>query len=145
MTNSNGLHRAMYLLQKQAQVCSPGSSKAHLLPLGFGEAKCSVYCRVPRKECRQLVFKRPKVPSGFQRKVFRDRVRDRGCEVCDELVDILLIGWWWGNWNSTSSVSRFQPLWGLSAGGQHTVNFSHLVGVLVSAKQRKGCGSESYL
>ena len=92
MTNSNGLHTAMYLLQKQTWVCSPGSSKANLLPLGFGEAKCSVYCKVPRKERRQLVFKRPKVPNGFQRKVFRDRGRERGCEVCDQFVDILLIG-----------------------------------------------------
>ena len=38
-----------------------------------------------------LGLKRPKVPNGFQRKVFRDRVRERGFEVCDQLVDILLI------------------------------------------------------
>ena len=25
--------------------------------------------------------------------------------MCDQLVDILLIGWWWGNWESTSSTS----------------------------------------
>ena len=29
------------------------------------------------------------------------------------------------------------PVWGLCAYGQHTVNFSHLVGVLVSVKQLK--------
>ena len=52
-------------------------------------------------------------------------------------MDILLIGWWWGNWESASSTFWFQPFWGLCACGQHTVNFSHLVGVSVSAKQLK--------
>ena len=42
---------------------------------------------------------------------------------CDQLVDILLICWWWGNWESMSST-WFQPILGLNACGQHTVNFS---------------------
>ena len=60
----------------------------------------------------------------------------------DQLVDILLIGWWWGNRESAPSTFWFQPVWGLRACGQHTVNFFHLVGDSVSAKQLKGPGSE---
>ena len=52
-----------------------------------------------------------------------------------------LIGWWWGNQESASSTF----CWGLHASGQHAGNFSHLVGVSVSAKQLKGHGSEYYL
>ena len=45
----------------------------------------------------------------------------------DQLVDILLIGWWGGKWES-SSAFWFQLVWSLPACGQHAVNFSHLVG-----------------
>ena len=38
---------------------------------------------------------------------------------------------------SPSSTFWFQPVWDLRAGGQHAVNFFHLVGVLVSIKQLK--------
>ena len=69
-------------------------SKANLLTLGCGEGKCSVYCRASSKESRELVLKTPGLSDGFQGKVFKDRVRDGGCGVCDQLVDLLLIGWW---------------------------------------------------
>ena len=39
----------------------------------------------------------------------------------------------------------FQLVWGLHACGQYAVNFFHLVGVSVYAKQLKGYGSEYYL
>ena len=52
---------------------------------------------------------------------------------CNQHVDILLIGWWWGKRGSTSSTSWFQPIWGLLVCRQHTVNFLHLLGVSVSA------------
>ena len=42
----------------------------------------------------QLVFKRTKLLEGFQRKVFKDRVKEVGCGVRGQLMDILLIGWW---------------------------------------------------
>ena len=38
----------------------------------------------------------------------------------DQLVDFLLIGWWWGKWESASSTFWFQLVWGLAACGQHT-------------------------
>ena len=34
------------------------------------------------------------LPEGFQGKLYKDRVRERSCGVCDQLMDILLIGWW---------------------------------------------------
>ena len=39
----------------------------------------------------------------------------------DQLMDILLIGWWWGNWESASPSFWFQPDWGL-----HAVRSIHL-------------------
>ena len=41
-----------------------------------------------------LMLKKPELCDGFQGKVFKDRVRERCCGVCDQLVDILLTGWW---------------------------------------------------
>ena len=40
------------------------------------------------------MLKRPKVPKGFQGKVYKDKVSEGVCGVCDQLVDTLLIGWW---------------------------------------------------
>ena len=53
----------------------------------------------------------------------------------DQLVDILLIGWWGGKWESASSTFWFQLVWVLHACGQRTFNFAHLVRVSLSAKQ----------
>ena len=46
----------------------------------------------------------------------------RGCSLGDQLLDILLIAWWWGNQESISSTFWFQMVWDLCAFGQHTVN-----------------------
>ena len=49
---------------------------------------------------------------------------------------------WLVRWlESASSTFWFQLVWVLCACGQHIVNFFHLVGVLVSARQLKGHGS----
>ena len=37
------------------------------------------------------MLKRPELPEGFQGKVFKDRVSEGVCAVCDQLVDILLL------------------------------------------------------
>ena len=55
--------------------------------LGCGEGKYSVYCRGTNKEDGQLVFKRLIFPNGFQ-----CNIRGEGPRVCDQLLDILLIG-----------------------------------------------------
>ena len=66
-------------------------SKANLTP-GCGEGKY-IYCRVPRKENVQLVLKRPELPDGFQGRVFKGTIKDVGCRVPDQFVDILRIDW----------------------------------------------------
>ena len=53
----------------------------------------------------------------------------------DQLMDIVLIRWWWGKRESGLSTFRLQLAWCLCACGQHEVNFSYLVGVSVSARQ----------
>ena len=35
-----------------------------------------------------------KLPEGFQGKAFKDRAREEGCRVCDQFMDVFLIGWW---------------------------------------------------
>ena len=51
------------------------------------------FLQVLSEESRQLEFKRPEVSQDVQGKVFKDRVRDGGCGECDQLMDLLLIGW----------------------------------------------------
>lgn len=82
------------MLLNQTWVHLPRHSKANLLTLGHGEGKCNVYCKVPSQESRQLVLKRPILLHGFQGNVFKDGIREQGCAVHDQLVDILVIGWW---------------------------------------------------
>ena len=90
---------------------------------------------MPNREFRKLVLKRLQLLDGFQGNIYKDRMREGVCGMCGQLVDILLIGWWWGNWESIPSSFWFQPVWDLSACGQHTVSVSYQVGVSVSAKQ----------
>ena len=52
-------------------------SKSNLLTLGCGEGKVNIYFRAPRKENGRRLLTRPKLPNGFQGKVFKDRVRER--------------------------------------------------------------------
>ena len=80
------------MLWDQTWVHLPTHSKANLL--GCDERKYSIYCRAPSKESQQLELKRPELLDGFQGDVFKDRVRGGEFGVCDELADILFIGWW---------------------------------------------------
>ena len=90
---------------------------------------------MPNREFRKLLLKRLQLLDGFQGYIYKDRMREGVCGMCGQLVNILLIGWWWGNWESIPSSFWFQPVWDLSACGQHTVSSSYQVGVSVSAKQ----------
>ena len=38
------------------------------------------------------MLRRPELPDGFRGKIYKDRVREEGSGVCDQLMDILLIG-----------------------------------------------------
>ena len=59
-----------------------------------------------------------------------------------QFMDTVLIGGWWGNWESSSLTFWFLRVWGLCACGQHTVDFFHPLGALAPAKQLQGHGSE---
>ena len=90
-------HSSVYvvnLLPRQTGVRLPTCSKANLLTLGFDEGKCSIYCRAPSKESRELVLKRPPNPQSLSGKGFSRQGEGGGFGVCDQLMDILLIGWW---------------------------------------------------
>ena len=52
------------------------------------------YSTAPREENGQLVPRRPELPSGFQVRVLKGNNRGEGCRMCDQLVDLLLIGKW---------------------------------------------------
>ena len=134
------------LLPSQTWVHLPIHSNASLLTTGCGKEKCSAYyCRMPKQGVQVNGAQKSWTLKGFQRKVFKDRVRERvqgmwsahGCS-----SDWLMM---WGNQESASSTFWFQQVWGLHACGQHTVKFFHLVGVSVSRKQLRRYCSEYYL
>lgn len=79
---------------------------------------------------------------------FRERVlktgegRDNGMH--DQLVESS--DWRVVRSSGVHAIKFLVPVvWGLCAGGQHTVNSSHLLGVPGSAKQLRGRGSEYHL
>ena len=81
------------------------------------------------------MLKRPKLPDGFQGKVFNARVRERveGC-VISSWTFLLLVGSVVTGSQHCQPSGSIQPVCGLRACGQHIVNFFHLLGVLGSAK-----------
>ena len=132
----------------------PMHSKDNLLTPGCDEGKCGIYSKVPNvapnKENRRLRLNRPELSDGFQGRVFKGNIRGKDVMCQMSLCTSFWIGWRWGNrvvfGESTSSTIKFQPVWGLWACGQHAVNFFHLVGFSVSAKQLKDIyGLEYYL
>lgn len=76
---------------------------------------------------------------------FKDSVRKK---VMGFMITSRTVLWLIGNWvvslQAALSIFRFQLVWGLSAGGQHTVNFFHQQGVSVSAKPLHGYCSGYY-
>lgn len=70
--------RNVIMLPNQTWVRLSACSEANLLTVGCGERKCSIHCRVPSKESRQLVPKKPGFPDGFQRNVFKAKVMEGG-------------------------------------------------------------------
>ena len=106
----------MIVSLNQTWVHLPNCNKAHLLTAGCGEGKGNVYCRC-QEESRQLALKRPELSHSFQGQIIKGRVRGVSCEVCDQLMDNLLTGWWWGIREPTPSIFWFPLVWGLHAVG----------------------------
>ena len=48
----------------------------------------------PSKENGWLVLNRPTFLNGFQVRVFKDDVKREVWRMGDQLMDLLLIGWW---------------------------------------------------
>ena len=84
----------------------------------------------------KLVLKRLKLPEGLQRKTFKDRLREGDHGVCDQLMDIFLIG---GHKLIGNHIINLLILTGVESVCllQHTVKFFHLVRVSISAKTSK--------
>ena len=70
--------------------------------LSFSGGKMQCLSQMPSKESKQLVLKMPELPKAFRKQFLKTGwVRGVvGC--CDQLMAIPLIGWWWGNQESTS-------------------------------------------
>ena len=68
--------------------------------------KSTVFIPGKSKGFRQLILKRPELPMAFRQRFIKTGRGRRWHCVCDQLVDTLLIGWWWGNWESVSSTSQ---------------------------------------
>ena len=93
--------------------CSPPVSSVHGISqprilecywhqLSFSGGKMQCLSQMPSKESKQLVLKMPELPKAFRKQFLKTGwVRGVvGC--CDQLMAIPLIGWWWGNQESTS-------------------------------------------
>ena len=92
------------VLLNQTWVHLPTHSKASLLTLGHGEGNYCIYCRAPSKENGQLMLKKPKLPSGFQGRVFKVSQCEGGVfRVRDQLMHNSWIGWHQGE---VSSIIR---------------------------------------
>lgn len=77
------------MLLNKTWVPLPMGRKAHLLTLGVVKARAALIAGTTQSPGE---LKRPAPPEGCQGKIFKDRVSERGCEVCDQLTDVLLIG-----------------------------------------------------
>ena len=76
-------------------ICSPTSRKVHLMKQIVAK-KRAMFIAGTSKGFMQLILKRPKLPMAFRQrfiKIARGRGKGWYC-VCDQLEDLLLIGWW---------------------------------------------------
>ena len=85
-------------------------SKVNILTPGSGEENCNFYCRCQTRSIGSYCSKDLSSLMDF-------RERFMWVRGCVQLANCLLIGWWWGNQESASSTSWFQPVWGVLALG----------------------------
>ena len=100
-------------------ICCQNLLSVHLCWIGmrrhrvFGEVEnSSLLCQTEGTkagECTQDCVTHPGIGSEESYSVQGTR--------CDQLMEILLTGWWWGNWELASPTFWFQPVWGLCACG----------------------------
>ena len=99
---------------------------------GLWWMKVQCVLQTPSKEYGQLMLKSPRLPDGFQRSVFKGKVKESiaGC-----VISSFTILWLIERKKVTVSILRLQWAWGLCVHGHHAVNFFYLVVVLISVKQ----------
>ena len=102
-SGSKHVQSCCYWTKLGSSCWTPG--KASLLIPDCGEGNYSIHFRAPNKGNRQLVLKRPKLPSGSQARVFKGNigVRVAGCVISSWtffwLVGDEVTGWCFGNLN----------------------------------------------
>ena len=69
---------------------SPALADGFLTTVPPGKSESTVFIAGPSKEYGWPILKRPKLPDGFQGRVFKGNIWGKGCGV----YDFLLIGWW---------------------------------------------------
>ena len=109
------------LLPNQTRVPLPIHSNARLLTAGCGEGKWSVYCRMPKQGVQVNGAQKSWTLKGFQRKVFKDWVRER--------VAVHVIGSWTFFWLVDDEVTRsrhHQPSGSSRSGGYMLVGSTQL-------------------
>lgn len=102
---------------------------------------------IASKENGQLGLKRPELPNGSQGSVFQGQVRRRvlGSRISSHSIFSLVDGEVNRVIFQESAFNLIPMVWGLSACDQHAINFFHLMGGLVSAKQLKDMTQNSIL
>lgn len=102
---------------------------------------------IASKENGQLGLKRPELPNGSRGSVFQGQVRRRvlGSRISSHSVFSLVDGEVNRVIFQESAFNLIPMVWGLSACDQHAINFFHLMGGLVSAKQLKDMAQNSIL
>ena len=85
-------------------------SKVNILTPGSGEENCNFYCRCQTRSIGSYCSKDLSSLMDF-------RERFMWVRGFVQLANCLLIGWWWGNQESASSTSWFQPVWDVIALG----------------------------
>ena len=79
----------------------------------------ALYCFAQQRRPQQASTHKTVPPWSGQRGSYSVKATGH-----DQLLGILLNGWWWGYWESASSAFWFQSVWGLHACGQHTISSS---------------------
>lgn len=93
--------------------------------------------------------KNPKISEGFQQNLFKDKVREKGHRVCDQLLHNSLIGWRWGHRavlpGFTLSVLGLQEAWSSVLMAIKQWTSSTWWWVFTSAKQLRKCTSSTVI
>ena len=81
------------MLPKGTRVCSPDIQQSQ----SPSPSKVQLFLQRDKQEEWAAHAQKPQTPWWLQGRVFKLTFKAEGHGVHDQLIDILLIGWWWGN------------------------------------------------